>query len=133
MQPRLLFNRIAQGDVSRDRNHCNSTPRERGLHRNLQHAGHLLGLRNQFAIVAALRKKMFGTSFLKVSAPDFVARNLRSDGEHRDPAAVAVIETVDQMKLPGPQLPAHTASSCVRCASAPAANAAVSSCRTWIH
>ena len=99
MQPRLLFNRIAQGDVSRDRDHCNPTPRERGLHRNLQHAGHLLGLRNQFAIVAALRKKMFGTSFLKVSAPDFVAGNLRSDREHRDPAAVAVIETVDQMQV----------------------------------
>ena len=85
MQARLLFDRIAQGDVSRDRDHCNPTPGERGLHRNLQDAGHLLGLRNQFAIVAALRKKMFGTGFLKVSAPDFVAGNLRGDGQHRDP------------------------------------------------
>src|SRR6202049_5054755 len=33
-------------------------------------------------------------------------------------------------RLPGPQLPAQTASLPVRCASAPAANAAVSSCRT---
>ena len=53
---RLLFNRIAQGDVSRDDDDRNATPRERSLHRNLQHAGHLLGLRNQFAIVAALGK-----------------------------------------------------------------------------
>jgi hypothetical protein len=33
-------------------------------------------------------------------------------------------------RLPGPQLPAHTASSRVSAASAPAANAAASSCRT---
>ena len=36
-------------------------------------------------------------------------------------------------RLPGPQLPAQTASSPVRCASAPAAKAPTSSCRTWIH
>src|SRR5229473_960645 len=36
-------------------------------------------------------------------------------------------------RLPGPQLPAQTASPPVRCASAPAANAATSSCRTWTH
>ena len=33
-------------------------------------------------------------------------------------------------RLPGPQLPAQTASSPVRCASAPAAKAATSSCLT---
>ena len=36
-------------------------------------------------------------------------------------------------RLPGPQLPAQTASSPVRCASAPAAKAPTSSCRIWIH
>src|ERR1700704_2170764 len=36
-------------------------------------------------------------------------------------------------RLPGPQLPAQTASSRVRCPSAPAAKAATSSCRTWTH
>jgi hypothetical protein len=36
-------------------------------------------------------------------------------------------------RLPGPQLPAQTASSPVRCASAPAAKAATSSCRTCTH
>src|SRR5258707_1091650 len=36
-------------------------------------------------------------------------------------------------RLPGPQLPAQTASSPVRWASPPAANAATSSCRTRIH
>lgn len=36
-------------------------------------------------------------------------------------------------RFPGPQLPAQTTSSPVRCASAPAAKAATSSCRTWIQ
>src|SRR5215831_13056703 len=36
-------------------------------------------------------------------------------------------------RLPGPQLPAQTARRPVRCASAPAANAAVSSCLTCTH
>src|SRR5262245_8476992 len=36
-------------------------------------------------------------------------------------------------RLPGPQLPAHTARWPERCASAPAAKAAVSSCLTGIH
>src|SRR5215831_17005563 len=36
-------------------------------------------------------------------------------------------------RLPGPQLPAQAASSPVKWASAPAANAATSSCRTWIQ
>src|ERR1700731_2593483 len=36
-------------------------------------------------------------------------------------------------RLPGPQLPAQTASSPVRCTSAPAAKAATSSCLTCTH
>ncbi|SIG82672.1 Uncharacterised protein [Mycobacteroides abscessus subsp. abscessus] len=36
-------------------------------------------------------------------------------------------------RLPGPQLPAHTASSPVSAASPLAANAAPSSWRTWTH
>ncbi len=36
-------------------------------------------------------------------------------------------------RLPGPQDPAQAASWPVICASAPAAKAAVSSCRTWIQ
>ena len=72
MQARLLLDGVAQGDVSRDGDHRNATPRKCGLHRNLQNARHLLGLRNQFAVMAALREEMFRMGFLKISAADFL-------------------------------------------------------------
>ena len=46
----------------------------------------------------------------------------------------AFVNVLDLLgKLPGPQLPAHTASSPVSCAAAPAANAPPSSLRTCTH
>jgi len=100
MKTRLLLDGIAQANVSGDGNHRNATLRKRGLDRNLQNTGHLLRLRYQFAVVAALRKKMLGMGFLKISAPDLITGNLRRQGEHRNPAAMAVIESVDQMQIP---------------------------------
>ena len=105
VQTRPLFDGIAKGHVARQGNDGNTAPRQRGLHGNLEHAGHLLGLRNQFTIVAALREEMFRVSFLKVSAADFIAWNLRRDGEDRNPAAVTVVEPVDQMQVPGTAAP----------------------------
>src|SRR3989442_1234849 len=95
MQPRLLFDRIAQGDISRQGNHRNPASRECGLHGNLQDPGHLLGLRNQFTIVAALREEVFRAGLLKISAADFIAWNLRRDGQDRNTATVTVVEPVD--------------------------------------
>jgi len=36
------------------------------------------------------------------AASDFVARNPRSDAEHRITAAVAILKTVEQMQLASP-------------------------------
>jgi hypothetical protein len=71
------------------------------LHGNLKHTGHLFGLRNQLAIVAALREEMFRVGLLEVSAADFIAGDLRRDGQDRNPAAVAVVESVDQVQISG--------------------------------
>jgi hypothetical protein len=64
----LAFDRIAQSNVTGQRNYGDAAPRNGGLHGNLKHAWHLFGLRNQFAIVAALRKEMLRVRLLKVSA-----------------------------------------------------------------
>src|SRR5258708_13573442 len=58
-------------------------------------------MRNQLAIVAALRKKMFRMSLLEVSASNLIARDLRRNGEHRNPAAMAIVKTVDQVQISG--------------------------------
>src|SRR5207249_1352365 len=67
----------------------------------LEDALHLLGVRNQFAIVTALREKMFRMGFLKISATDFITRDLRRNGQNRHPTAVRIIEAIDQMEIAG--------------------------------
>jgi hypothetical protein len=101
MRTRLLFDGLAQGHVSGDGDHRNAAPRERRLHGDLQDAGHLLGLGDQFTVVAALREEVFRLGFLKISAADFTAGNLRGDGENWDAAAMGVVKPVDQMKVSG--------------------------------
>ena len=101
METGPLFNGVAQGDISGQGNDRHAAPRERRLHRNLQHARHLLGLRNQLTVMAALREEMFRVGFLKIAAADFVAGNLRRNGENRNTVALAVVETIDQMQVAG--------------------------------
>ena len=102
MQPRCLLDRISQGHIARDSNHRNAAARDGGLHGDLQHARHLLRMGHQLAVMAALREEMFGMGFLKISAADFVAGNLRRDGQHRNAAAMAIVKAVDQMQIAWP-------------------------------
>src|SRR6202790_1466509 len=101
VQTRPSFDGFSEPDVTGQGYDGNAAPRDRGLYGNLQHAGHLLGLRNQLAIVAALREKMFWVGLLKISAPDFIAWNLRRNGENRNTAAMAVVEPIDQVQVAG--------------------------------
>src|ERR1700688_919535 len=101
VQTRPSLDGISEPDVTGQGYDGNAAPRDRGLYGNLQHAGHLLRLRNQFAVVAALREKMFWVGLLKISAPDFIAWNLRRNGENRNTAAMAVVEPIDQMQVTG--------------------------------
>ena len=105
MQTWPLFNGIAQGHVARQDNDSNAAPGDCGLHGNLEDTGHLLGLRNQFTIMAALSEEMLWFGLLKISAPDFIAWNLRRDGQDGNTAAVTVVEPVDQMQVPGTAAP----------------------------
>src|SRR6266404_7271911 len=59
-------------------------------------------MRDQFTVMAALRKKMFRMRFLKIAAANFLTWNLRGDGENGNAAAVAVVKPVDQMQIAGP-------------------------------
>ena len=49
--------------------------------------------------MTALRKQMFRVRLLKISAADFVAGNLRRNGQHGDSPTMTIIEAVDQMEI----------------------------------
>src|ERR1700682_1189943 len=52
-------------------------------------------------MVTALREEVLRVGLLEVSAADLVAGNLRGDGEDGHPAAVTVVEPVDQVQVAG--------------------------------
>jgi len=101
MQARVIREGVAQGDVSGQGDDRHAAPRERRLDGDLQDPGHVLGLGHQLAIVAALREEVLRAGLLEVSAADLVAGDLRGDGEDGHPAAVTVVEAVDQVQIAG--------------------------------
>ncbi len=105
MQTGPLSDGIQQGHVAREDDDGDTTTRDRGLHRDLENPGHLLGVGNQLAIVAALREELFRVGLLEVSAPDFAGWNLRGDRENGNAAAMTVVEAVDQVQVPGTAAP----------------------------
>jgi hypothetical protein len=52
--------------------------------------------------MAAPREKLFRMSFLKISAPDFGARNLRRNRQNGHAATLAIVQAIDQMQVSGP-------------------------------
>ena len=62
-------------------------------------------MRNKFTIIAALRKDLLRMSFLKVSTSDLAAGDLCRDRQDGNPAAVAIIEAVDQVQISGTAAP----------------------------
>jgi len=68
MQTWPFFDGIAHRHITRQDNDSNAAPGDCSLHGDLEDAGHLLGLRNQLTIMAALTK----------SCPDESPENIRS-------------------------------------------------------
>ena len=92
---------LAQSDVAGKNDDGYAASRDRRLHRGLEDARHLLWLRDQLAVVAALLEEMFRVGLLEVPAPQLRARNLGGDGDHGNPVALAIVEAVDQMQVAG--------------------------------
>ena len=93
---------LALQNVSGDDNHRDSALGDGGAHRDPQHPRHLLRLRNQFAVVAAILEQVLGMGFLEVAAADLLAGDLRGNREHRHAAAVAIVKAIDQVQIARP-------------------------------
>jgi len=87
------------GDVAGENYHCHTASGKRGLHGDFENARHLLGMRNELRIVAALPKERIRVRFLKVAATYFTAGDLSGDGQNRDTAAMRIIEAVDEVRI----------------------------------
>src|SRR6266853_1521683 len=87
-------------DIAGNGNDSNTALGDGSLHGNLEHARHLLRLRYQLAVMAALREEMLGISLLKISTANFPARNLCSNSEDWNAAALTVVEAINQMHIP---------------------------------
>src|SRR5579864_5249094 len=88
-------------DIAGKGNDSNTALGDGSLHGNLEHARHLLRLRYQLAVMTALREEMLGISLLKISAANFPARNLCSNSEDWNAAALTVVEAINQMHITG--------------------------------
>src|ERR1700747_1342446 len=92
---------MLERDIARKGNDRNTTLGDGRLHGDFEHARHLLRLRYQLAVMAALREDMFGISLLKISTANFSARNLCGDGEDWNAAALTVVEAINQVHVAG--------------------------------
>src|SRR4029077_1239296 len=74
---RLTVVCLLESDIARNRHNGHTLVRQRGLDGDLEHPRDLARLRNQFAVMATIAKKLVRMGFLKVIAADLLARNLR--------------------------------------------------------
>ncbi len=91
-----------QGDIARQDHHRHTAPAKRFADGDLEHARHLLGFGDKFAIMAALLEEHFRVRFLEIAGADLGRRDLRGNREHGHARAMAIEETVDQMEIARP-------------------------------
>src|SRR5215470_1322358 len=84
-----------QSNVPGQNHHANAATRDGGLHGDFQHSRHLLGMRDELGVMAALSKRDLGVGLLKIAAPNFGAWNLRGYRQDWNATAVGVVESID--------------------------------------
>jgi hypothetical protein len=89
-------------DVARNHHDRDSTIADCLPDGDLQSAGHLVGSRNQLAIVAALFEQTLRMGFLEISGANLTRWDLRGNAKHWYPRAMAVEQPVDEVQIAGP-------------------------------
>src|SRR5580698_7689528 len=102
MEPGLRVGRFAKPDISGQYHDGDPAACDCRLHGYLQNPRHLLRLGDQFAIMAAFAEKAFRAGLLKIIAADLLAWNVGRNGHDRDAAAMAVVQSIDQMQVARP-------------------------------
>lgn len=105
-------------------------PGPRVLNGGHQNARGLGSFRNQFRICTAFLEKLFRMRGLEIFHAYLALRDVGGNGQHRGMVPVGVKQAVDQMEVPGAAAAAAYSQIPAQLASALAAKAATSSCRT---
>ena len=80
-----------------------------------------------------IHEQLVQIDVLLIVHADQVVERVSGDREHRLLIALRVVEAVEQMNAPGPEVAQHTPMRPVYFAYPTAAKAAASSCRTWMN
>ena len=91
--------RVVQERPARHHDHRHAAAGQRRAHRDLQDPRQLLMGADQLAVHAALAEQLLRMGLLEVLPADLLGRDVRGDGQHRDPAAVGVEQAVDQVQV----------------------------------
>ncbi len=89
-----------QCDVTGNDDDRHALPGDGRAHGDSKHARHLFGLRDQFAVVAAILEQVLRVSLLEITAADFGTGNLRGDRQYGHAGAMTVIKSVDKVQIP---------------------------------
>src|SRR5271169_3511366 len=70
------------------------------LNRYFENPGHLARMRNELTVVTAIFANVIGFGLLEVVAADFLAGNLCGNGQHRYAIAMAIVQAIDEVRVP---------------------------------
>ena len=57
-------------------------------------------MRNELTVVTAIFENVIGFGLLEVVAADFLAGNLCGNGQHRYAIAMAIVQAIDEVRVP---------------------------------
>jgi len=98
---RVAFDGAVEGYVSGDHDDGDAGEVDGGAHGDVEDARHLFGDTDHLAVVAALFEEILGMSLLEVVGADLRAGDVGGDGEYGHAVAMAVEETIDEVKVAG--------------------------------
>ncbi len=96
-----------ESHIARDHHHGNAAFRDSSPHGDRKDTRHVRRFGHSADVHAALREDLLGMRLLEVLRTDFAAWDLRGDGKHGNPRALAVVEAVDEMQVAGSAAAEH--------------------------
>jgi hypothetical protein len=93
--------RRLQGDVARDDHDGHATLADRFVDGDLENPRHLFGAGDQLAIMTAFLEKRLRVCLLEITAADLGRGDVGGDAEHRDPRAMTIEQSIDEVQIAG--------------------------------